>query len=379
MPAPFLQRSLVGACLVLSCSVVVAQRPGPKGSAGPASTMPIPGADVTTRRPIYVTGRVLIEGGLAPTEPIAIERFCNGGLRREGYTDNKGHFQLQLGYVTEQDVSENDSATGNPQMMKTSGASHATQFEGCELRALLTGFRSSSVVLHILQDDFGEIQVGTIFLTRMDTAEGTSISVTSLAAPKEARQAYEKGKKAAAEKRYEEAARELDQAVKAYPKYSAAWYLLGEIHRPQQPDQAAKEYAQAIAADPQFVNPYFGLALVAVDQKKWPDVQHSTDQVIRLNASAFPLAYFYNAAANYNLGQLDAAEQSARKFQTLDPDHHKPEICLILASVLEAKQDHAGAARQLRDYVALVPGSPMAGQLTADAQRLENISPAAPK
>src|SRR5262249_947386 len=151
-------------------------------------------------------------------------------------TDKKGQFQVQLGFATQQDASENDSPSGNQQMMKSSGASHSTQYEGCELRALLTGFRSSSVVLHILPDDFGEVQVGTIVLTRLDNAEGSRVSLTSLAAPKEARQAYEKGKKAAAEKRLDEAVEALNRAVQLYPKYSLAWYLLGEIHRAQQPD-----------------------------------------------------------------------------------------------------------------------------------------------
>jgi Tfp pilus assembly protein PilF len=380
MLAPFPSRSiLIVACVALSCLAIHAQKPGSRGGAGSAPATPVPGADLTTRRPIYVTGRVLIQGGLVPTEPIAIERVCNGGLRREGYTDSKGQFQFQIGEETEQDVSENDSASGNQQIMKSSGASHATRFEGCELRALLTGFRSSSVALHILQDDFGEVKVGAIVLTRLDTAEGSTISLISLTAPKEARQAYERGRKAAAEKRFDEAAREWTEAVTLYPKYSAAWYLLGEIHRRQQPDQAVKEYSQAIAADPQFVNPYVGLMLIAVDQRKWEDAQHASDQVIRLNAPAFPLAYFYNSAANYNLGQLDAAEESARKFQSIDTGHNKPEICLILASIRQARHDSAGAARQLRAYLALVPDTPLADQLKADAQRLESTSPAPAK
>src|SRR5262249_12168589 len=153
-----------------------------------------PGSDLTMARPIYVSGRVVIEGGLVPTEPIAIERVCNGGLRREGYTDSKGTFQFQIGQQTEQDVTEKDSATGHQRVMRSSGPSQVTRFEGCELRALLTGFRSSSVTLHILQDDFGEVKVGTIILTRLANAEGFSISVTSLAASKEARRAYEAGR-----------------------------------------------------------------------------------------------------------------------------------------------------------------------------------------
>lgn len=375
--AVFTRPFLFAVLLALPSCTIEAQRSGPKsGVPSPPSTA-IPGADLATRRPIYVSGRVLIEGGLVPTEPIAIQRICNGGLRREGYTDNKGQFQFQLGEQTEQDVSESDSPDGNQRIMRSSGSANVTRFEGCELRALLTGFRSSSVPLHILQDDFGEVKVGTIALTRLSSAEGTSISVTSLAAPKEAREAYEAGKKAAIEKRYDEAEQELMSAVRVYPRYSAAWYLLGEIRRPRQPEQAKKDYSEAIAGDPQFVNPYIGLMLIAVDQKKWEEAQRATDQVIRLNGPA--LAFFYNSAANYNLGQLEAAEQSARKFMAIDIDHHKPEICLILASILQAKHDSQGAAQQLRAYLALVPNTPIADQLRADAQRLDNMPSRPPK
>jgi TolA-binding protein len=373
----FTSRSIFAiALLTLFVCKLHAQKTVPKGGISVPSSSAFPGADLTTRRPIYVSGRVLIEGGLVPTEPIAIERVCNGGLRREGYTDSKGQFQFQLGEQTEQDVSENDSASGSQQVMKSSGAFRVTRFEGCELRALLTGFRSTSVTLHILQDDFGETRVGTIVLSRLSSAEGSSISVTSLSAQKEARQAYEAGRKAAIDKKFDEAARQLNEAVRLYPKYSAAWYLLGEIHRAQQPEQARKEYAEAIAGDPQFVNPYIGLMLIAVDQKNWEEAQRASDQVIRLNGPA--VAYFYNSAANYSLKKLEIAEQSARKFISIDLDHHKPEICLILASILQAKHDSAGAAQQLRTYLALVPNTPIADQLRADAQRLEN-TPSGPR
>lgn len=375
--AIFTRPILIVVLLALPLCAVQAQKSGPKSGSPSSPSAAIPGSDLTTHRPIYVSGRVMIEGGLAPTEPIAIERICNGGLRREGYTDKKGQFQFQLGEETEQDVTENDTASGNQQLMKSSGASHVTRFEGCELRALLSGFRSTSVTLHILQDDFGEIKVGNIVLTRLSNAEGTSISITSLSAPKEAREAYEAGKKAVIEKKFDEAAQQLMEAVRLYPRYSAAWYLLGEIHRLRQPEQAKKDYAEAVAGDPQFVNPYIGLMLIAVDQKKWDEAQRASDQVIRLNGPA--LAYFYNSAANYNLGQLEAAEQSARKFIAIDIDHRKPEICLILASILQAKHDSQGAAQQLRAYLALVPNTPLADQLRADAQRLDNIPSGPPK
>jgi len=40
-------------------------------------------------QPMFISGRVLLEGGGALAEPVAIERICNGVSRREGYTISK--------------------------------------------------------------------------------------------------------------------------------------------------------------------------------------------------------------------------------------------------------------------------------------------------
>jgi tetratricopeptide (TPR) repeat protein len=219
------------------------------------------------------------------------------------------------------------------------------------------------------------VRVGTIILTRQENVQGSTISLTSLSAPKNARQAYEKGRKAELEKKFPEAERELNKAVEAYPRYAAAWFLLGELHRIKlQPDQAIKDYSEAIACEPQFVSPYLGLTIIDVDRKNWPEVQRLTDQLIRLNEFAYPVAYYFNSAANLNLGRLDAAERSALKFQSMDADHRTPQVARLLAMIFEAKQDYAGAAQQLRNYLTLVPNSPQAAEIRADAQRLENFS-----
>src|SRR5262249_40767131 len=119
------------------------------------------------------------------------------------------------------------------------------------------------------------------------------------------------------------------------------------------------------------ISPTLGLTIIAVDRKNWTEVQRLTDQLIRLNEFAYPVAYYFNSAANFNLGRLDAAERSALKFQSMDADHRTPQVARLLAMILEAKQDYAGAAQQLRNYLSLVPDSPQAAAIRADAQRLE--------
>jgi Flp pilus assembly protein TadD len=326
---------------------------------------------------VFVSGKVLLQGGGALSEPVAIERVCSGVTRREGYTDVKGQFEFQLGSnTTFQDASESDSRTSatSPGRPGNSGGRRPMDLSGCELRAVLAGYQSSIVILRLPEGDSWQIEVGTLFLKRLGDAPGTTISVTSMAAPKEAMRAYEKAQKIAAEKP-QEAEKALNKAVQIYPQFAAAWTLLGDMHRQRNEfDGARTDYAQAIAADPQFVNPTYGLTLIAMQEKKWEEAVHLSDQVLKLNAGAFPLTYFFSAAANYNLQKFDAAEDSARKYKALDADHSHPDVCLLLSYVLSRKQDYAGAAREIRDYLAAAPSSPEAESLKADAKRFEELS-----
>src|SRR5215471_3736406 len=139
---------LVAAFLALTPAKAQKSAPPPGKSTGLNPPMnPFPTVDPTVARPLFVSGSVLFEGGISPQEPIPIQRVCNGALRREGYTDTKGQFQFELGRNVEQDASEGDSRLGDPQPRKIGGQASQSRFEGCELRALLPGFRSSSVIL----------------------------------------------------------------------------------------------------------------------------------------------------------------------------------------------------------------------------------------
>ena len=94
----------------------------------------------------------------------------------------------------------------------------------------------------------------------------------------------------------------------------------------------------------------------------------------KLNPYAYPLAYLFSAAANFYLGNLDAAEEKARKFETLDTAHRRPDIALLLSNILEGKHDYAGAAQKMRDYLARTPNAPNATALQGEISRLDHLS-----
>jgi Tfp pilus assembly protein PilF len=373
---------LASLVIVTLVPCVFAQRGGVDPRAGGAVDLPSAGSPIMERntdpRSVFISGKVILQGG-GLTGRIAIERICNGVVRREGYTNNKGSFQFELGRNSmERDASQADSdrmVSNRNARVPPSGGSDI-RFDDCELRASTPGFTSTSVPMRVYAGAT-QIEVGTIVLSKMGTAEGPTVSVNTMTVPKEARDAFEKGRKAGAEKQFDEAVTELNKAVTIYPQYAAAWSLLAEIHRLQNQFEPAKtEYAKALAVDPKFVNPYFGLAAIAVMENKWSDAAQLTDELIQLNSLAYPMAYFFNAAANLNLGKLDAAELSARKFQQVDKAHTRPDIVLLLANILTGKHQYAEAAQLYRDYLALKPDAPNAEALKKEAQRLDSLSAA---
>lgn len=373
-------------------SSLPAQRSGSGGSSGSTGTTSKPTGTTSTprntnndrneRQMVFVTGRVVTHDGNPPPEPAVIERVCAGRARREGYTDAKGQFSLQLGQNLQlQDVTEDFSNPLDGRGMSLGQNQGVSQRElmGCEIRAVLAGYQSSTAILR-MEGSFGQIDVGTIVVSPTRAIATGPISVTSMQAPDDAKKALEKAQKAMAKEKLEDAEKELTRAVQIYPRYAQAWWMLGNLHGSQDlADRAAEDFTHALSADPQFVSAHYGMAIVAMRQKNWAEVVRHADQASALNAAAFPDAYFFSAVANYNSGKIPAAETSARKFLAVDSLHRRPEAMLLMSEILKVRRDFAGAAEQKRAYLAAVPNDANAAGIRAEIKQLEEINTAAKK
>jgi Flp pilus assembly protein TadD len=329
-----------------------------------------------------------MQDGTPPPEPVAIEKVCGGSAHKEGYTDSKGHYQIQLGQNFElQDVSESGgsggfgmgsrSTMGNPG--SGLGGVNPRELIGCELRAMLPGFQSSTVMIRV-EGSFGEIRMDTISMQRLGGGSGSTISLTTMQAPSNAKKAYEKAQKAISKENFKDAEKELDKAVQEFPKFAAAWALLGMIHQSsKQLDLATKDYTQSIASDPQYAKPYFGMAVIAANQQNWKDTVRFTDQVNRLAPLAYPEAYFFSGVANFNLGNMNDAERDIRKFLSLDKEHRRPMAALYLGDILARKQDFAGAVEQAKAYLAMAPNAPNSPSIREKLKQLEELKDSPPK
>jgi tetratricopeptide (TPR) repeat protein len=363
----------------------------PGGSNSPSrSTNPstnVPGRpqfpDGTTdqaQRPIFVTGKVLLSDGIAPPEPVVIDRICGSRVVHEGFTDSKGRFSIELGRNTSlfMDASSDSMGGGGfgnraagPAVMGNPSANTVNEknLMGCELRASLPGFRSSSVMLSNRRF-LDNPDVGTLVLQRLSGVEGTTISATSLAAPKDAKKAFDKGHEAVTKGKLDEAAKQFDKALEQYPRYAVAWYERGQVYEAQHlPEDAKKAYQEALKIDSKLITPYDRLAAMAASSRNWADAADITDRMIRLNPMDFPRAYLLNAISNLNLGNLEAAEKSANELIKLDANHKMPKAEQVLAVVLAQRKDWEPAAEHFRRYIELTQPGP--DQETAKKQLAE--------
>jgi tetratricopeptide (TPR) repeat protein len=344
-------------------------------------------------QPIFISGRVMLEDGTPPPEPATIETVCNGNPHGEGYTDSKGYFSVELGARRGiiMDASEFGSTSGQPDvnMNVMRGTSSNTplsnpidsaerKYMGCDLQAKLTGYRSQTVSL-TGRRPMDDPNIGTLLLHRNGPAEeGKTISMVSLAAPKDAKKAYDKGMDALKKKKFEDAQTNFEKAVEAYPKYASAWYELGMLQAAQgKKDMARKYFQTALDNDPKFIRPYMQLAVIALQEQKWQELADVTDKTVKLDPFGFPQAYFFNAVANYNTQHFDAAEKSALETERLDTRHQYPKNSHLLGMILAMKKDYAGAAERMKAYLKYAPDAEDAAKVRTQLAEVEKITAAA--
>jgi Flp pilus assembly protein TadD len=368
-------------------STAIGQSRGPgttQPGASKTPTIPQPPIQAPDRldRPIMLSGNVITADGSPLPEPVSIERVCNGRVVREGRTDFQGYFTISIstgqGPVPFSDPGGTVETSG--MSSQTFGTRQARMPQsvlmGCELRGALAGFRSS--LLRVPAEELGGVgpaKVGTIVLERMDKAPGATVSATSLSAPKDARKAYDKGHHAVENHKLPTAQQELEKAVQLYPQYAAAWVDLGWVYVQQnQLAEARNAFTQAQAADGMFVPAYVGLSSLALRESKWAEAAQFSDRATQLDGVDFPAAFFYNSLANFRLGNMEQAEKSARKAETMGVQQAFPQVSLLLGVMLANRREYADAADKLRSYLKAVPSASNADQVRQQLAEVEKLS-----
>ena len=354
----------------------------------PPSSQPPPAIPQEHPEPVFVSGRVMSDDGQPFTDPVVLESVCDGISHAEGFADRNGNFGFRLGdrnsgIIQDASVGSVDDYFSRPNVLETSTSSPSyitpkhLVLANCELRAKLSGYRSDSISLGNRRA-LDSPNVGTIMLHRMGPVEGRVISATSLAAPKEAHNAFEKGQAALKKNKLDDARKDFEKATQVYPGYAAAWYELGKLASDRAQFEDALQFFQtAIRADPKFVDPYLSVSAIQAVEKQWPQLAETTGVLLRLDPYDYPQAYYMNALANYNLRNIDAAEKSAREAERLDTQGRFPRSWKLLGIILASRSAFPEAADQMRGYLKFAPQAPDAGAVRAQLSQLEALSGAA--
>lgn len=318
----------------------------------------------------YYGGTVKLAGGALPWDPILINVVCNGETRYTTVTDAKGNFLIspKPGDATANAAASTPNGPGADGQDK-----FAAQYVGCDVKAALSGFDSSSVTIaqRNLTDD---PNVGTITLKPAENAVSSATSATTAAAPKDAVKAYEKARSEWAENKPDKAQKDLQKAVQIDPQFAEAWYQLGKMQEAQKSPDAVGSFQKAVAADPKYVPPYEHLVSSQAQAEKWQDVLDTTNKELALNPAGSPRLFYYNAVANMKLGKTDAAEDSVKKAIAADPNHTEPNAEQLLAVILANKQDLPGALEHLRVAIKYLPPGPNADLVKKQIAQLESAT-----
>jgi Flp pilus assembly protein TadD len=298
---------------------------------------------------------VKLADGSNPPGSAVIERVCGASVTREAYTDSKGRFSFMFPNSNNGVFSDASIAGGITARVDALGRQSERDLVGCEIRAHLAGFVSSSISLGFRRA-LDDPNIGTIYIQPITGVQGSTFSVTTALASKDARKAYEKGIDNAKKEKWGDAERELAKAVQIYPDYVIAWYELGKVYqRLKKTDDARNAYLEALRIDPKFVGPYGPLIAINVNQQKWEDVAGDFSKVLRLDPFVAPDLYFYGAVANYNLSNVDLAETYAREAASRDDQRRIPKIYHLLGVILARRGDYAGARDYVQTYLKLRP------------------------
>jgi Tetratricopeptide repeat len=357
---------------------------GQKTGQPPQPSQPVPGSSGTnigsspTREmpmPVYVNGRVLMETGQPVPEPVSVGLSCGMRTVQVVHTDAKGYFQFTLGAGPQSnvDTSASDDTTGGLGFPGMDGpfGSTSTNMMGCELEVSVGGYQPLTKTITSPADIEG-INAGTLLLRRREGVTGSSISVTSLQVPENARKEFEKGEKDARSNHLATAKQHLEKAVALYDKYAAAWNGLGQIYVADRDlDRAHQAFEKAIAVDAQYIPPYVSLAALELQTSQFDGAAETAGKALALDPSV-GVASFIQAAADFKLNRLDEAEKSAREAEN-GPHQNIPQVHVLLAQIFAQKQDYPNALTQLRAYLKESPH----GGFVAEAQKnLEGIEKA---
>ncbi len=168
----------------------------------------------------------------------------------------------------------------------------------------------------------------------------------------------EKGLSLFSKGKLEQAVKEYNEAIRAYPALAAAHNNLGSAHfAAGRFGEAAAAFRRACEIDPGYGQAYFNLALVHIKLGREREAQEALTAAAR--------AYHAAGEAHLKAGRLKEAEESFRAILQIDPDY-APAL-LRLGLVCNAARRFEEGARHLRHAAERRPTDPDAHEALAES------------
>jgi TolA-binding protein len=308
----------------------------------------------------FIAGGIIYADGTPADATTQVELVCRGEIMARAVADVKGQFSLVLS--SRKSVGWLDASVRHALAdHNLSGASAPrNQLSGCEVRVPpQAGVVSNSIRLsghELSSNPF----VGVIVLQRLSYQGGTIVSLRSMAAPSKARRAFEKAQKELHKEKvnHSKVTKELEKAIKRYPEYAEAWYLLGQVRLSQKDAEGAREaFRSTIEADERYIAPYLDLAGLELGEQRFEEAVKLTDRLMELSPQDSQVLFF-DGLAKYSVGDIEAAEKSLRAVVKSPGEGTKyPATYFYLGLIELQRRQLQSAAGEFRRYLRTAPAS----------------------
>jgi Tfp pilus assembly protein PilF len=192
--------------------------------------------------------------------------------------------------------------------------------------------------------------------------------------PKPAVKEFEKGAKADAQGKKDDAIRHYQKAIEIAPDFYLAHNNLGSDYLSQSNFPAArKEFELAIQQNQSNAASYFNLSNACMLMNQLPDASKYLEEGIRREPES-ALGQFLLGSLNLKTGKLPEAERALRQSIKLDAVMTQPRLQLVNLLLQQGRKDEA--VGQLQEFVKTFPDNPFAPQARKLLERLEPPSEA---
>ena len=280
--------------------------------------------------PVILHGKVTMEDGSPPPVVVAIERVCSDvyGSAPGPITNKKGEFIWRM------DIDPLES-------------------RNCVIRATHAGYSSTEVEVSGVDTTHTTLELPTIII-QAKGADPYTIDFSDNNISGKAKGEWKAAVKALDAQNVGETEKHLKAVVADAPKAWQAWHGLGVVQEKlNELADARTDYEHAIAADAKIPQPYVTLTRLCIKTKDWNCAAMNAQELIKLDTKhMYPEIYLHLAVAQYELKDLNAAQQSAE--EAVQKNGKKlPRAEYVLGRILEAKGDIAGAKEHMTKYLRL--------------------------